>query len=796
MNMQHGQPDFIGNIDRAVTWSSSSGSSYLRVEGWLVSPHSEIIELLFTEPSGRKTRADLFIREDLALKLPHISHAASGGFRFDAALPGAADEMIQLHFEALLKNGQRLFSSFEVVPGTGLLYSPALDLEFGSTLDRSKLFKLFGEQLQDFISSDRRLSFDPAPEPELSVVSVLYNRAELTLAFLKSLREELRGQNSEVILIDNASSDQTSELLTRISGVQVMRNPQNFHFIHGSNQGAALARGRYLLFVNNDTVLLPGAIAAALQRIKNDRSTGVVGGRLIHPDGRLQEAGSVVLGDGAAHAIGRGDNPAAPDYLCSRQVDFCSGAFFLTERELFQTLGGFDHAYEPAYFEDVDFCFKARERGRKTIFEPQCAIIHCEMASATSDQAAQALMLKNRAVFMARHEPALKERLLSKRIRQLRNPSTLLIIDDFIPRADRGQGAPRAALLMACALSEGFEVSLLATNEPAGSTRADFPGLPSGIRQVEFYRRSEMERFFKEGERQFDVFIVSRPHNMQSFRTVWQDAGLVSPKSAVIYDAEAIFARRTLLQREIIEGRSFSVDERATVESLEMDVARGVDAVLCVSDSERKAFEAYGYPSTHVLSHGVSIRGEGPPFAGRSGFLMVGPTLESEAPNTDAVRWFVQEVLPQIAVLQRDAPTLFSLAGECRVESLRAMQTSNFNLLGQVQALERLYDTQRVFVAPMRYSAGIPLKVIEAAANGLPVVATPLVAHQLGWQDGEELLVGQSAEDFAVKCRVLHHNHETWQRIRTAALSRVRREYSEQAFRAAFHQILVALQLR
>jgi glycosyltransferase involved in cell wall biosynthesis len=108
----------------------------------------------------------------------------------------------------------------------------------------------------------------------------------------------------------------------------------------------------------------------------------------------------------------------------------------------------------------------------------------------------------------------------------------------------------------------------------------------------------------------------------------------------------------------------------------------------------------------------------------------------------------------------------------------------------QVDDLTPLYEGARVFVAPTRYAAGISLKVIEAAARGIPIVGTSLVAQQLGWVAGIEMMTADSPTDFAAAVALLYEDRELWLRLREAALKRVSTDYSAERFRSALHNAL------
>jgi glycosyltransferase involved in cell wall biosynthesis len=93
-----------------------------------------------------------------------------------------------------------------------------------------------------------------------------------------------------------------------------------------------------------------------------------------------------------------------------------------------------------------------------------------------------------------------------------------------------------------------------------------------------------------------------------------------------------------------------------------------------------------------------------------------------------------------------------------------------------------VYEQARVFVAPTRFAAGIPLKLCEAAAHGVPIVATSLLARQLGWHPETHLLTADTAEEFAAQCVRLYHDHDLWRHLRTNALRAVQADFDSTSF--------------
>jgi GT2 family glycosyltransferase len=242
-------------------------------------------------------------------------------------------------------------------------------------------------------------------QPSVSVVIPTFNRSDLVRTCLQTLDETRpAGFQIEVVVVDDGSDSAEAAELDALDA-KVVRNERNLGFLASANRGAAEATGDYLLFLNNDTILLPGWLPPLVRTFQDRTDAGAVGGKLVFPDGTLQEAGGIVYADGSAANYGRGDpNPEAPLYSFLREVDYVSGSMLLTPRSLFERLGGFDDVYGFGYYEDADYCFRIRESGLRVYFQPESVIVHREGGSAGTDIAsgAKQFQSRNRPIFVDR----------------------------------------------------------------------------------------------------------------------------------------------------------------------------------------------------------------------------------------------------------------------------------------------------------------------------------------------------------------------------------------------------------
>lgn len=214
---------------------------------------------------------------------------------------------------------------------------------------------------------------------DCSIVIPVWNKMELTIQCLTALARLPEQLQYEVIVVDNGSSDGTGEFLRQLRGdVRVITNSENLGFAKACNQGAQAARGKYVVFLNNDTIPQQGWLSALVAEVDTHPEVGVVGSKLLFADGTIQHAGVVFDRTYRApyHIYRRlpGDHPAVNQ---RREFQVVTGACMLIRRDLFQELGGFDEGYRNG-FEDVDLCLKAREKGHLVVYQPRSVVYHLE----------------------------------------------------------------------------------------------------------------------------------------------------------------------------------------------------------------------------------------------------------------------------------------------------------------------------------------------------------------------------------------------------------------------------------
>lgn len=249
-------------------------------------------------------------------------------------------------------------------------------------------YKILQQQPQPLLPMPKtpRLHCPEDTKPLFSIIIPVFNQVDYSWHCLHSLLQCDTHLSREIIIIDNASSDRSDELFKGLSGAfKVIRQQQNLGFVEACNQGAATAQGRYLFLLNNDTQLRPNCLDAMRQQLDQHPEVGIVGAKLLYPDGRLQEAGCQIFADGSATNLGRAGDAFAAFAQQDRDVDYCSGAALLIRADLWRRLGGFDPRYAPAYYEDTDLCMQVRQAGFKVRYCHNAEVIHYEGVTAGVD---------------------------------------------------------------------------------------------------------------------------------------------------------------------------------------------------------------------------------------------------------------------------------------------------------------------------------------------------------------------------------------------------------------------------
>ena len=630
-----------------------------------------------------------------------------------------------------------------------------------------------------------------AEPPRASIVIPVFNHFAHTLACLRALADHPPSVSCEIIVVDDGSSDDTQRALQQIDGVRYYRRAENGGFIAACNDGAQLARGDCLAFLNNDTVPQPGWLDALLQTFDEHPDAGLVGAQLLYPDGRLQEAGGIVFADGSGWNYGRHESPDDPRFAYMRDVDYISGAAIAIPRALFVQVGGFDLRYSPAYYEDTDLAFAVRALGKRVLYQPAARVVHDEGTTSGTDinSGTKSCQARNRERFATHRHAALQMQLPPEALPSPallhRHQRQILVIDALTPQPDHDSGSLRLVNLMRMLLEGGAHVVFLPSNrEHAGHYTQALQAMGVEAWHAPFAARAPA--WLREHGARFDSILVCRHYIASEFLPLLRQH---APQARIMFDSIDLHYLRERRAAELT-GDARLLRAAIHTRELELGVIARADVTLVVSDEER-ALLAQDAPQARVevLSNLHRIAGPGLPFAQRQDLVFVGGFRHP--PNVDAVRWFVEAIFPLLRV-QLPQIRFHCIGSHLTAKIAELAQHDGVVVHGHVPDITPYMDGCRIAIAPLRYGAGVKGKINLSMAHGQPVVATSCAIEGMHLRDGLDVLVGDDAETFATRLVLAYHDPDLWQKLSQNGLDNVARHFSIDAARATVQELFLS----
>lgn len=624
--------------------------------------------------------------------------------------------------------------------------------------------------------------------PLVSIIVPAHNQWAFTHACLRSIVAAEPELPYEVILADDASTDNTVAAGHFVRGLVIKRNTEPLGFLGNCNEAARRARGSHLLFLNNDTQVQPGAITALLDVFRTHPDAGLVGAKLVYPDGRLQEAGGILWADGSAWNYGRGQDATLPEFNYLRETDYCSGAAILVSRPLFEQLGGFDDRYAPAYCEDSDLAFSIRAAGRKVYYQPQAVVVHHEGVSHGTDtsQGHKAHQVVNQRRFHDKWRETLErehfpngQNVFQARDRSAGKPC-ILVMDHYIPQPDRDAGSRTMWCFLRLFRQMGMNVKFWPHNLHDDRPYAR-PLEAAGIEIMHGQRFvNRFQDWIREHGKHIDYVLLSRPHVAAEFLEPLRRYS----RARLLYYGHDLHHVRLERESELKQDPSLAKQAKAA-KRMETLVWRQVDAVYYPSAEETEVVAACcDTPARTVPAYYFDeLATEPPPPDGRAGICFVAGF--AHPPNVDAAEWLVGEIMP--LVWQAAPATKLWVVGSNPSPVVQALACDRVVVTGYVsdQRLAEFYRSARLAVVPLRFGAGVKNKVIEALHHGLPLVTTPVGAQGL---EGIEAIVPVAADPATLARHILEflHDDQRWEVAAAAGRRFVAERFSAATMWEAF----------
>lgn len=626
----------------------------------------------------------------------------------------------------------------------------------------------------------------------IAILVPFFENWDLTVRCLNALDKCWDVEMTNVFLVDDGSSTNYESAAKELHpDVSYLRNEENLGYLRVSNWAFSkiISSGKfdYVFLLNNDTSPLGGFLAECLFLMETTPKAGIVGSKLVYPDGLIQEAGGIVWRDGSAWIFGRYTRPSVETEY-SREVDYCSAASVLVRIEAVQG-ELFDNRYYPAYYEDTDLAFRVREGGWKVLYCPGSTVIHYEGRSHGTDISAgpKRYQLSNQPIFETKWKSRLSENyprnpelavIAANRIESASRDRTIIWVDSQLPHPLRDSGSIRTIRLIQLAREIGYFIVFV---EMFSSDVSKLWLSSQGVPVAKDFK--EAERFlFKLGRVPEKVWI-SRVTN---FSSVSKKVRKLFPAAETIFDTVDLHFIR--LEREaILTGKKVDYLSASRTRTAELKAMGEADHTVVVSEWEKTFLEnEYGIPDVAVVSNVQDVEEDFLPQEHRKGLVFVGSFAHH--PNESGIKWFLTEIWPLLdSALQEEG---IDIVGQLPPAWLTAMNSNQIRVHGWVPDSKAFVRTARFSVAPLLVGAGVKGKIGEAIQCGTCVVTTSVGAEGMGLVNGESAIVSDNPMVQAEQMNRLAPDSKRRERLVNESINQLRIRTSSEVARNSLSSLL------
>jgi len=616
------------------------------------------------------------------------------------------------------------------------------------------------------------------PEIKTSIIIPSFNCFTYTKQCIENILPQVN-YDTEIIVINDASTEDNlyNYLNTIKSKVKIIHNKKNIGFLKSCNKGAKVAQGRYLLFLNNDTIPQKNWLENLVEIFEKHENVGAVGAKLIYPDGILQEAGAIIFNDGSGYNYGRSNDPNQYEYDYVREVDYCSGACLVVKKDVFEKIGCFDERFSPAYYEDTDLCFSIRKLGYKVMYQPKSKIIHFEGASCGKDLSSGVKRYQeiNKIKFVEKWKKELKYQyppskenvgLASDR----RKGKNILFFYPYLPPYDRDSGAFRLFNILKILIKQGHHISFFPDNqlfknqkkykdklEEMGIMVIKIPEFKKG--KLISTRTLQRKIFIKKIFSSYNIIWFVHYHIAYKYL----DLSKKTAKNAhYITDSVDLHFLREKREAELSNNKK-KLKKVMRTKKRELSIFNKSDIVIAITEKEKQIIKKE-CPNirVEVITNIHPVIEDYKNFDERKDLLFIGGHKHN--PNSDAVKYFISEIFPLIKSKVKNIK-FYVVGAEYPNHFIDKYSDENIIFTGPVNSTQVYLQKCKALVAPLRYGAGMKGKVGEAMSSGIPVVTTTIGAEGMGLIDGENILIADTPEKFTEKVAAIYYDKDLWHKI-------------------------------
>jgi GT2 family glycosyltransferase/SAM-dependent methyltransferase len=637
----------------------------------------------------------------------------------------------------------------------------------------------------------KKIYFNFCPKPQISIIIPVYNQINFTLNCLESICSSINYINYEIIIINDSSTDNTIEYLKEIKNLKIITNSENLGFVKSCNLGADEAKGEFLYFLNNDTIINDYSIDELFHTFSNLKNVGLVGSKLIYRNNKLQEAGGIIFNDASGWNYGKGKDKDHINFNYARDVDYCSGASIMIPKKLFFELGMFDNYFAPAYYEDTDLCFKVREKGLRVIYQPLSEVIHFEGATSGTNinSGVKQYQKINKEKFFTRYQDLLSNHYANgehviKAIDRTKIKNCL-VIDTITPQPDRDSGSIDTYNQLMFLNNYGFHTTFIPLEDFAEIKNYTQDLQKKGIKCIYQPYYYSLEKFCSDHKNFFDLILINREEN---FTSIYPLAKKYFPNAKLwLHNVDLNFIR--IARQAKIEKNFNLIKKSKKVKNSEITSNMKSNISTVVSSFELNYLQNKNINCELLPLFRKKNQKKSKTFDERNGLVFIAGF--NHLPNQDALTYFLDDIFPSV---QQYLPGVrCSVIGNNLPKNLliRIKESQNIYYYADRSntELEELTNNHKIGIAPLRYGAGMKGKIITYIANHLPFVASNIALEGINLHTIKDCIY-HSNKDFVDKIVHLYQNKLSYENVQKEISFLYDQNFNEACYKASFSNIL------
>jgi GT2 family glycosyltransferase len=587
----------------------------------------------------------------------------------------------------------------------------------------------------DKIKLINKLHYSLNNKIEVTIIIAAYNNLDTTLNCLLSVLVFETKLKYEIILVDDCSL--MVDYRTFGFKFRVIRNDRNIGFIKSNNLASKNASGKFLFFLNNDTIIKKSTINELHKSYFFNEKVGAVGSRSISKSYLIQEAGAFTFKSGTCWNYGRGDDPNKSIYNFTREVDYCSAYSLFIKKKLFYKLGFFDTRYCPAYYEDVDLAFKIRQKKLKVLYEPKSFLYHYEGSTSGRDikSGVKKYQVINQIKFKKKWSRELKKYHSSiNQQLKMRENIHVLIIDDLIPDHQNDAGSFYVYNFLQILLYFKIKLTILGSKD-GGLTKNFFNNKDFLERQsIEVFVNNSadnMGQFINSRINSFDYIIISRPNNFNYFYKY------IKNKKKIIYSMIDYHQKRLL--SELIFKNKDKNNDYFLAKHLEDQALKKSYKVLCfgkqdqinlIKNEKNIKKKIILFPLVNkIIKNNNNFK-----LSDKRNLLFIANF--SHEPNLTSLNNFIENFFIKLCKINKKIK--LNVIGS--IENKKMINHKQIIYKGHVNDLSIIFNETLFSVVPIEYGAGISGKLLYSMANGAPCLVSKFVEKQMNLTSGVNCL--------------------------------------------------------